>query len=111
MKWLMILFLPLALMGCATPDKPLSLDEEKQWQAEQYVIQARQAVFLGEAYIAIKKDEWPADKVEKYQALIARINIVIDGAEKLIEENDYASFESQKIIMDTLIQALEDQAE
>jgi hypothetical protein len=105
-KLLIALILPF-MFGCATPDKPLSLDEKRQWQAEQYIVQARQAVFLAEAYVAIKKDEWPEDKVTKYTDLIDRVNIVIDGAEKLVAENDYASFESQKIIMDTLIQALE----
>ena len=107
-KWLMILFLPLALMGCATPDKPLSLDEEKQWQIQQSIITARNVVFVAEAYVAVEGKDWPEDKLKDYKKLIAIAKTSIDGVERLLQENDLLSAESQAIMMEVFIEALKE---
>ena len=102
-----LLLIPLFLLAaCAAPDKPMSMNEQQQFQMQSAINQSSLALTVFEAYISIKSDEWSEEKVDEYARVAEIVRTAIQGWQALVDENDLASARSQEIIVQTLVEGL-----
>lgn len=101
------------LTACGTtpadPNAPPLTSEEKQaidlQKAVDYSLVTVRAVNI---YISIKSDEWPEEKVTKYRDIVAVAKSAINTMQALLDEGDIQSAQSQQIIIDGILTALEE---
>ena len=107
MKFLTVVVVAL-LVGCAgSPDKPMSLEEQQVMQATQFVNNADLYVHAFSTYVSLKCDEWDEQKCEDYLALAERGTAAVALARDLLAENNLSSVETQKLIIDALLEEME----
>ena len=103
-----LLLIPIFLLAaCASPpDKPMSMNEQQVFQMQSAINQSSLALTVFEAYISIKSDEWPEEKIDEYTRVAEVVRTAIAGWQALVDENDLATARSQEIIVQTLIEGL-----
>ncbi len=117
MRYLTPIILALALLvGCETvptdPNAPQMTDEQRQvMQLNQALDSVDVALLVADVYVSTKKDEWDVEKVDKYKDLIDKARLAVGVARGLLAEGNVTSAASQKIIIDAIMEALDEEAE
>ncbi len=91
------------------PNAPPLTEQEKQAINLQRTIDISLATVRGaNIYISIKSDDWPEDRVQKYRDIVAIAKSAIHTMQALLDEGDIQSAESQRIIIDGILDTLEE---